>query len=87
MSPMRAFITPVLALGSLLAALAYGIVTWLRLGESQISLLGWIALTLGAVLTLALGGGLMALSFYSARRGHDDAHHRQGFLREPPPDE
>jgi hypothetical protein len=33
---------------------------------------GWIALTLGVVVSLALGGGLMALSFYSDRRGYDD---------------
>jgi len=38
----------------------------------QISLHGWIALGLGAFLSVALGGGLMALSFYSARRGFDD---------------
>jgi cation transporter-like permease len=39
---------------------------------NQITLHGWIALGLGAVLSVALGGGLMALSFYSARRGFDD---------------
>jgi len=83
---MRAFIAPVLALGFLLATLVYAIVTWMRLGESEISLLGWIALVIGVVLTLALGGGLMALSFYSSRRGHDEEHHRQDFLRQPPPD-
>jgi hypothetical protein len=34
---------------------------------------GVIALVLGGVGTLALGGGLMALVFFSARRGYDDA--------------
>lgn len=33
---------------------------------------GWIALGLGAVFSLALGIGLMALVFYSARHGYDD---------------
>ncbi|GBD41976.1 hypothetical protein HRbin39_01363 [bacterium HR39] len=33
---------------------------------------GWIALALGALVTLLLGGGLMALVFHSARRGYDD---------------
>ena len=33
---------------------------------------GWIALGIGAVLSLALGIGLMLLVFYSARRGYDD---------------
>jgi hypothetical protein len=33
---------------------------------------GWIALSLGTVLSLLVGGGLMALVFYSARAGYDD---------------
>lgn len=37
-----------------------------------LSLNGWIALSLGAIFSLALGFGLMALVFYSARHGYDD---------------
>ncbi|MFN4225272.1 MAG: hypothetical protein ACK4HR_03070 [Hyphomonas sp.] len=33
---------------------------------------GWMAYILGGVLTLGLSAGLFALSFYSARHGHDD---------------
>ncbi|MBI1188210.1 MAG: hypothetical protein GC206_12925 [Alphaproteobacteria bacterium] len=33
---------------------------------------GWLALALGAGLTLLLGAGLMALVFFSARKGYDD---------------
>jgi hypothetical protein len=33
---------------------------------------GYVALALGVVLSLLLGFGLMALAFYSARRGYDD---------------
>lgn len=33
---------------------------------------GWFAYILGGVLTLGLSMGLMMLSFYSARHGHDD---------------
>ena len=32
---------------------------------------GWIAMALGIVVTMALGGGLMALMFYSNRHGRD----------------
>lgn len=39
---------------------------------SSMSIHGWIALGLGTVLSLALGCGLMALVFFSARRGYDD---------------
>jgi len=34
---------------------------------------GVAALIIGAVATLVVGGGLMALVFYSSRRGYDDA--------------
>jgi hypothetical protein len=58
----------------LVAAVAYGLYTW-NLGEEQvpISTPGLIALVLGSLGTLALGGGLMFLLFYSARHGYDDA--------------
>ena len=47
-------------------------VNWDSIGNSGISLNGWIALVLGVLATLALGGGLMALVFISSRRGYDD---------------
>ena len=34
---------------------------------------GWIALILGTVFSLLIGCGLMALIFFSSRRGYDDA--------------
>lgn len=43
--------------------------------DTQMSWHGWLAMTLGVVLTAALGGGLMYLVFYSARHGHDDIDH------------
>jgi hypothetical protein len=46
------------------------------------SLHGLVALTLGAVATFALGAGLMALVFFSNRRGYDDRAHRPD---DPPP--
>lgn len=46
--------------------------TWNAMGDVQISLLGWLALVLGCLGTLALGIGLMALVFYSSRYGFDD---------------
>jgi hypothetical protein len=59
-----------LTLGGLLAIVTFGVLTgW---DSSAMSIHGWIALTLGTVLSLAVGGGLMALVFYSARKGYDD---------------
>lgn len=46
--------------------------TWRALGASEISVAGWIAMALGVLFSLALGIGLMALVFFSNRRGYDD---------------
>lgn len=60
----------------LVATLLAGIYLWWSFGDVEISLNGLIAMTLGCLVSLALGGGLMFLVFYSNRRGHDDEHHR-----------
>ena len=66
---MKAFLLTV-SLGGILAAVMFGILTnW---DPSYMSIHGWIALILGTLLSLALGGGLMALVFHSARKGYDD---------------
>ena len=56
-----------------LAAAAY---LWWSLADVAIGIHGLIALVLGALLSLALGGGLMALVFYSHRSGFDDRQNR-----------
>ena len=61
-----------ISLGAILVLSLWGIVPDFRENAANISMHGWIALTLGVVLSLAIGGGLMALSFYSSRRGYDD---------------
>jgi hypothetical protein len=59
-----------MALGGMLAMVMFGVLTnW---DASYMSIHGWIALGLGTFLSLAVGGGLMALVFYSARKGYDD---------------
>lgn len=64
----------VLALGGILVtALVMAVDVWSGSGDTGMSHHGYIAMTLGAVATLALGGGLMALVFFSSRRGYDDA--------------
>jgi hypothetical protein len=37
---------------------------------------GYVAVGLGTVVALALGFGLMALMFYSNRKGYDDSAHK-----------
>lgn len=66
---MKVFLL-IVSLGSILAAVMFGVLTgW---DASAMSIHGWIALGLGTVVSLVVGGGLMALVFYSARKGYDD---------------
>ena len=61
------------ALTSLMVIAGASYVVWRQMGQIELGLHGWIALIAGSVGMIALGGGLMALSFYSARSGHDEA--------------
>jgi hypothetical protein len=66
---MKVFLLTI-SLGGILALVMFGMLTgW---DASAMSIHGWIALFLGTFLSLAVGGGLMALVFYSARKGYDD---------------
>lgn len=63
---------------AIVAVAAVVISLWSQVGDVQISLAGWLAMGFGALLTLALGVGLMTLVFISNRRGYDepDGNHR-----------
>ena len=52
--------------------IAVSVVNWQVVGNSGISVNGWIALVLGVLATLGVGVGLMTLVFISSRRGYDD---------------
>lgn len=45
---------------------------WTAHADVQMSIHGYIALGLGVFFSLLIGFGLMALTFYSSRRGYDD---------------
>ena len=45
---------------------------WSGIGDSEISVAGWLAMGFGIIVTLALGIGLMSLVFISSRRGYDE---------------
>jgi hypothetical protein len=71
MTAMRKVIlfAPLFAL--LAAALWFAGSAWEHLA-GDIPLYGWAAIAGGVVFSLAIGGGLMALIFYSSRHGYDD---------------
>jgi TRAP-type C4-dicarboxylate transport system permease small subunit len=76
-SPRSRRIDSLLIAGLAVAALAIvgflSLRSWISLGDVDISTNGWIAIILGVVVTLAVGGGLMALVFCSSRKHYDDA--------------
>ena len=59
-------------LGAILIGAVFAIVRAWTNAHVEIGLFGWIVIGIGAVVSVLLGGGLMALSFFSARRGFDD---------------
>jgi hypothetical protein len=67
----RSVILAAILLPLLVGTAAVSIWVWRQLGDIEMGLHGWIALGLGALFTLVIGGGLMALVFYSHRRGYD----------------
>ena len=52
-------------------AIWYAVRTWGALAGVGISPFGWVMLGFGVVVTLVVGGGLMALLFYSSRKNYD----------------
>jgi len=68
---MRALI--VIALFAVLAASVwFAGAAWERFGGDAIPLYGYVAIAGGVLFSLLIGGGLMALVFYSNLHGYDD---------------
>ena len=61
-------------LGLLVLAVMFMVSAWTRT-NAEMSVHGWVALSLGVFFSLVIGCGLMALVFYSSRRGYDDRAH------------
>ena len=61
-----------LAIVAVVAVLAAAIaVLWASSGDSEVTVIGDIALGLGVLVTVLLGGGLMTIVFLSNRTGQD----------------
>jgi hypothetical protein len=61
----------IVSLGVMLGAAIWFMFYGWNLTDAQIDTNGYIALTLGVVMSTLLGGGLMALVFWSNRKGYD----------------
>ena len=53
-------------------AIWWAVHAWTSLGEVEMSVHGYVAMILGIIFSLLVGCGLMALVFYSNRRGYDE---------------
>ena len=63
----------VIALFALLAlSVWFAAYAWTHIGGDPIPAYGYVAIAGGVVFSLVVGGGLMALVFYSSRHGYDD---------------
>lgn len=58
--------------GLLGLAIWFAMSSFVHIGGDAIPLYGYIAIGGGVVVSLLVGGGLMALVFYSSRHGYDD---------------
>ena len=64
-------IAPLAAL--LAASIWFALYSWTAIEGPPMPIEGYVAMSLGIVFSLIVGCGLMALVFYSSRRGYDDA--------------
>ena len=75
---MRIALLALALVGLLGVAVALSAHAWSDMGDVEIGPHGILALALGALVSLGLGVGLMALVFHSARSGHDERQGRRG---------
>ena len=70
------FIPAAILVAALFALLALSVwfaaYAWTHLGGDPVPTYGYVAIAGGVVISLVVGGGLMALVFYSSRHGYDD---------------
>lgn len=65
------WITLVVLGAFLVVAIVYAVNAWSDLAGTAMSSMGWLFLILGIIFTIGVGGGLMALVFYSSRHDYD----------------
>jgi hypothetical protein len=69
---MQTALIIILLLAVLAGAVFVGHYGWVSAGDVTMPAWGWLMMGLGIFFTLLVGGGLMALVFYSSRAGFDE---------------
>lgn len=77
MNSMRSWLAMIPLFALLVLAFYIAGSAWVRF-DADIPLIGWLAIAGGAAMALLVGGGLMALLFYSSRHGYDDLSRGDG---------
>jgi hypothetical protein len=72
MTVMRVLLVGIPLLALLGLAVWFAAATWTHIAGDAIPLYGYVAIAGGVVFSLIVGGGLLALVFYSSRHGYDD---------------
>lgn len=67
-----AFYVTLVALAFIALLCLWGVWVAFKAGGPPIGMHGWIAMAIAIVVSGAVGGGLMWLAFYSARKGMDE---------------
>ena len=62
----------IVLLSLLAAAILVAYLGWTLGGDSDVPTSGYLAMALGVIASFAVGFGLMALVFYSSRKGYDE---------------
>lgn len=70
---MKPWIIVAILLALLGVAAWAGYRMWTMLAGVEMTGHGWFAMILGILFSILVGGGLMALVFYSSRHGYDEA--------------
>jgi len=76
MDGMRKFLVIIPLVALLAASVWFAFYAWTAIEGPPMPVEGHVAMWLGIVFSLVIGCGLMALVFYSSRRGYDDAVNR-----------
>lgn len=85
---MKNLLAAVLSIVAIAAVSYWGLTVLVATQGVELSIHGKIALGIGVVFTMAVGFGLMALLFYSNKRGHDEiVYHLTDEGDEATPDE
>jgi hypothetical protein len=69
---MKAALAIFVLLAFLAGAVWVGHYGWESAGDVAMPAWGWLMMSLGIFFTIVVGGGLMALVFYSSRAGYDE---------------